>query len=193
MSAALSRQARLFARHQQRVQLETLLSDPLSRPSGWVILIGSIPTAAMIWFSTAAAMAPLAAAIVSYVVALAVVSGAWMAAGWIAEARAFRRAPYRWLLHFGSTGAAGAYARLDRKQRLTVYSIWATPRGQGYGSMLIDRIIDDTAGAELWLVADNRRAASLYRRHGFEPVRRELLGQRMVLHRGRKAAEEDLT
>jgi hypothetical protein len=48
---------------------------------------------------------------------------------------------------------------------------------------VLQQIITDTQPHDLWLVADNRRAASFYRRHGFQLVRREPLGHRMLLHR----------
>lgn len=70
-----------------------------------------------------------------------------------------------------------------KKGRLTLYSVWANPRGRGHGAALLDQIITDTAPHDLWLVADNRRAARFYQRHGFHPVRRELLGHRMLLSR----------
>jgi GNAT superfamily N-acetyltransferase len=73
----------------------------------------------------------------------------------------------------------GAYAQLDRKQRLTLRSVWANPQGHGHGAALLDQIITDTAPHDLWLVADNRRAVRFYQRHGFQPVRRRLLGHRM--------------
>lgn len=178
----MSDQAR-FARGQQQVMLTELLSSPLKRPAGWAILVGALPTAVIVWPAAAAVMAPAAAAAVSYISALAVVFGAWVLAGQVVERRAFRRAPYRWLIRCGPSGAAGAYARLDRRRRLTLYSVWAAPQGHGYGSRLLEQVIRDTRATDLWLVADNRRAAQFYRRHGFEPVRRELLGQRMVLRR----------
>ena len=61
--------------------------------------------------------------------------------------------------------------------------MWANPRGHGHGAALLQQIIADTQPHDLWLVADNRRAARFYHRHGFQPVRRELLGHRMLLHR----------
>lgn len=179
----MSDQARAFARGQQQVMLAGLLSSPLKRPAGWAILLGALPTAVIVWPTAAAVMAPAAAAAGAYIFALAVVFGAWVLVGQVVERRAFRRAPYRWLIRCGPSGAAGAYARLDRRRRLTVYSVWAAPQGHGHGSKLLEQIIRDTADTDLWLVADNRRAAELYRRHGFAPVRRELLGQRMVLRR----------
>ena len=118
----------------------------------------------------------------SYLLAAALVFAAWMVTGRIMERRAFQRAPYRWLVRDGSD-AAGAYAQLDRKHRLTLYSVWANPRGHGHGAALLQQIIADTHPHDLWLVADNRRAARFYQRHGFQPVRRELLGHRMLLAR----------
>ena len=184
MSAAeeLKRQARTFARDQQRVELETLLSNPFQRPAGRVIPIAAVPIAVLPWPMTAGVGSWPIAAAGCYLLAVALVFAAWMLIGRIMERRDFQRAPYRWLVRDGSVGAGG-YAQLDRKRRLTLYSVWADPRGHGHGAALLQQIITDTHPHDLWLVADNRRAARFYRRHGFQPVRRELLGHRMLLAR----------
>jgi hypothetical protein len=51
-------------------------------------------------------------------------------------------------------------------------------------------ILQDTQpDGDLWLVAVNKRAAAFYLRHGFQHVRRDLLGHRMVLQRPRSDGE----
>lgn len=184
MSAAdeLKAQARTFARAQQRVELATLLSSPWQRPAGWVIPIAGLPIAVLLWPMIADVWPGLPAVAWSYLLAVALVFAAWVLTGRILEQHAFAHAPYRWLTQRGVV-VAGAYAQLDRKQRLTLHSVWADPQGHGHGAALLDQILTDTAPHDLWLVADNRRAARFYQRHGFHPVRRELLGHRMVLTR----------
>ena len=179
----LKAQARVFARAQQRVELATLLSNPFQRPAGWVIPITGVPITVLPWPMTAEVWPALPAVAVSYLLAVALVFAAWLLTGQILERHAFRHAPYRWLAQHGGVGVAGGYAQLDRKHRLTLHSVWANPRGHGHGAALLRRIIADTAPHDLWLVADNRQATLFYQRHGFQPVRRELLGHRMLLHR----------
>ncbi len=179
----LKAQARVFARAQQRVELTTLLSNPLQRPAGWVIPIAGVPITVLLWPMTVDVWPALPGVAVSYLLAVALVFGAWLLIGQILERHAFRHAPYRWLTQQGGADVAGAYADLDRKQRLTLRSVWANPQGHGHGAALLPQVIADTAPHDLWLVADNRRAARFYQRHGFQPVRRELLGHRMLLAR----------
>lgn len=179
----LKAQARVFAREQQRVELTTLLSNPFQRPAGWVIPLAGLPIAVLLWPMTAEVWPTLPAVAWSYLLAVALVLGAWWVTGWMMERHAFRRAPYRWLARRDGADVAGAYAHLDRKRRLTLHSVWANPQGHGHGGALLRRIIADTAPHDLWLVADNRRAARFYQRHGFQPVRRELLGHRMLFAR----------
>ena len=187
----LKAQARVFARAQQRVELTTLLSNPLQRPAGWVIPIAGVPITVLLWPMTADVWPALPAVAVSYLLAVALVFGAWLLIGQILERHAFRHAPYRWLAQHGGADVAGAYADLDRKHRLTLRSVWANPQGHGHGAALLRQVIADTAPHDLWLVADNRRAARFYQRHGFQLVRRELLGHRMLLARssGREQGE----
>ena len=186
----LKRQARTFARDQQRVELTTLLSNPLQRPAGWVIPIAGLPITVLLWPMTVDVWPALPAVAVSYLLAVALVFGAWLLIGQILERHAFRHASYRWLAQHGGADVAGAYADLDRKQRLTLRSVWANPQGHGHGAALLRKIIADTAPHDLWLVADNRRAARFYQRHGFQPVRRELLGHRMLLARSGREHRE---
>lgn len=191
MSAAdeLKAQARTFARAQQHVELATLLSSPWQRPAGWVIPIAGLPIAVLLWPMIADVWPGLPAVAWSYLLAVALVFAAWVLTGRILERHAFAHAPYRWLSQRGDTFVAGAYAQLDRKQRLTLYSVWANPQGHGHGAALLRQVITDTAPHDLWLVADNRRAARFYQRHGFQPVRRELLGHRMLLARAAGQAQ----
>jgi len=179
----LKAQARVFARAQQRVELTTLLSNPLQRPAGWVIPIAGLPITVLLWPMTAEVWPALPAVALSYLLAVALVFAAWLLIGQILERHAFRHAPYRWLTQHGGADVAGAYADLDRKHRLTLRSVWANPQGHGHGAALLGKIIADTAPHDLWLVADNRRAARFYQRQGFQFVRRELLGHRMLLAR----------
>ena len=182
-SKELKAQARVFARAQQRVELATLLSNPFQRPAGWVIPIAGLPITVLLWPMTADVWPALPAVALSYLLAIALVFAAWLLTGQILERHAFQHAPYHWLARHDGVDVAGAYAQLDRKQRLTLHSVWANPQGHGHGAALLRQIITDTAPHDLWLVADNRRAASFYHRHGFQPVCRELLGHRMLLHR----------
>lgn len=183
MPDGLAAQARAFARHQQRVELATLLSNPWQRPAGWVIPIAGLPIAWLLWPMVLDVWSGLPAIAWSYLLAVALVVAAWVLTGRVLERHAFAHAPYRWLTQRGDTCVAGAYAQLDRKQRLTLHSVWADPRGRGHGAALLEQILTDTAPHDLWLVADNRRAARFYQSHGFQPVRRELLGHRMLLSR----------
>jgi len=113
---------------------------------------------------------------------IVIILGVYAAAAPRWEARSFATAPYRWLLRTGH-GSSGAYAKPDRRGRLMLYSVWAIPQSQGIGAELMRQVLHDTVeqGLDLWLVAVNRRAARFYRRCGFNPVNRELLGTRMVL------------
>jgi GNAT superfamily N-acetyltransferase len=187
----LTAQSRIFARHQQRVELATLLSNPWQRPAGWVIPTAGIPIAVLLWPMVADVWPALPAAVGSYLLAVALVFGAWILVGRLLERHAFHLAPYRWLTQHSGAYVAGGYVQLDRKGRLTLYSLWADPRGRGHGGTLLDQILTDTAPHDLWLVADNRRAARFYQRHGFQPVRRELLGHRMLLDRGSERTIRD--
>ncbi|HEY5845851.1 MAG TPA: GNAT family N-acetyltransferase [Microlunatus sp.] len=193
MSAAeeLKAQARVFARAQQRVELATLLSNPFQRPAGWAIPIAGLPITVLLWPMAAEVWPALPAVAWSYLLAVALVFAAWLLTGQILERHAFQHAPYRWLTRRDGADVAGAYAQLDRKHRLTLHSVWANPQGHGHGAALLRQIIADTAPHDLWLVADNRRGARFYQRHGFQPVRRELLGHRMLLARsgGREQRE----
>ena len=187
----LTAQARAFARAQQHVELTTLLSKPWQRPVGWVIPIAGLPIAVLLWPMLADVWPVLLAVPGAYLLAMALVFAAWRLVGRIQERRAFRHAPYHWLIHEDGADVAGAYAQVDRKGRLTLYSVWANPQGHGHGGRLMAQIIADTTPHDLWLVADNRRAARFYQRHGFQPVGRELLGHRMVLARADSPATAD--
>lgn len=179
----LTAQARAFARAQQHVELTTLASGPWQRPVGWVIPIAGLPIAVLLWPMLAEVWPGLLAGVGAYLLAMALVFATWRLIGRIQERRAFQHAPYRWLIQEDGADVAGAYAQLDRKRRLTLYSVWANPQGHGHGGRLLAQIIADTAPHDLWLVADNRRAAHFYQRHGFQRLGRELLGHRMLLAR----------
>ena len=97
----LKAQARVFARAQQRVELTTLLSNPLQRPAGWVIPIAGVPITVLLWPMTVDVWPALPAVAVSYLLAVALVFGAWLLIGQILERHAFRHAPYRWLAQHG--------------------------------------------------------------------------------------------
>jgi len=172
-----------FGRMFTRVEITALLSNPFGRPTGWIVLFGGVINGLIL----APALAPLtgndpAALAVGVPLGIVIILGVYAAAAPRWEARSFAAAPYRWLLRTGH-GSSGAYAKPDRRGRLTLYSVWAIPWNKGIGAELMRQVLRDTVeqGLDLWLVAVNRRAARFYRRCGFNPVNRELLGTRMVL------------
>ena len=177
----MTSEAREFGQRQHRIELAALVSKPFAQPVSWALLAAAVPIALLIWpWLSQQAPAYLAAA-GSYLLGLGLLFALWHLSAPTVEARAYQRAPSRWLLHLEDGGAAGAYAQLDRKQHVKLYSVWADPPGRGHGSELLRRIIADTRPAELELVANNRRVADFYRRHGFQDVRRVLAGHQMIL------------
>ena len=174
-------EAREFGQRQHRAELAALLSKPFAQPVSWALLIAAVPIAVLIWpWLSHHAPAYLAAA-GSYLLGLGLLFALWHLSAPTVEARAYQRAPFRWLLHLEDGAAAGAYAQPDRKQHLKLYSVWADPPGRGHGSKAPPRIIAETRPAELRLVANNRSVADFYRRHGFQDVRRVLAGYQMIL------------
>ena len=174
--------ARTFARRWLRVELASVLSKSFVRP-GTAMLVAStaVLTALLsrtiqLWVSSSLAAHGLAF-LAGAALAVALYS---LTASWV-EARSFAAAPHRWLLPV-SGGWAGAYARPDRRGRMTLYSVWASPRGQHLGSHLIQHICAemDARGCDLHLVAVNHRVARFYRRFGFEPVRQGRFAYRML-------------
>ena len=158
-----------------------------TQPAGrWNGLDRSVASSTRLLYSVSAhdgrCVAGAAAVALSYLLAVALVFAAWLLTGQILERHAFRHALPLAGQHDG-VGVAGAYAQLDREHRLTLYSVWANPQGHGHGAALLRQVLADSEPHDLWLVADNRRAARFYQRHGFQPVRRELLGHRMLLAR----------
>ena len=181
-------EARAFGRGLVRVELATVLSNPFSRPVGWILLLGALPASIAVctWLPP---MLWIVSAALAYLIALASITGAYLIVAPGVEARGFDNAPHHWLRQY-TDGQAGALARPDRKGRLALYSVWSQPRGHGVGSLLMNEVLHDTQpDGDLWLVAVNKRAAAFYLRHGFQHVRRDLLGHRMVLRRPRSGAE----
>ena len=179
---SISAAGRRFGSQVVQIEFETLLPNPFRRPVGWALILGALLPAVMVW-TLLPPMPFVVAGPVAYLTALLVFSVTYRVAAPIVEARAFDAATYRWLEQ-PVEGQAGAFARPDRRGRLTLYSVWARPRGQGIGGRLMRQIIDDTEPAgDLWLVAVNARVADFYRRIGFRRVGRELLGHRMVFER----------
>lgn len=178
--------AQTFAARQHRVELNEVLSNPFSRPVGWALLLGALSFTLLFAPQLAVPVPPAAALAVVYLSGLAALGGIWHLTAPAIEARGFRRAARRWQVDFGGGAGAGAYADLDRSGRLTLYSVWADPRNQGHGTQLLNTIIAETAPAELWLTADNRRVEAFYRRCGFVTVGRRITGHRMLLQRGRR-------
>ena len=172
-------EAREFGQRQHRAELAALLSKPFAQPISWALLTAAVPVALLLW-PFLSHHAYLAAA-GSYLLGLGLLVALWHLSAPIVEARAYQRSPFRWLLHLEDGAAAGAYAQLDRKQHLKLYSVWADPPGRGHGSQLLRRIIADTRPAELRLVANNRSVADFYRSHGFRDDRRVLAGHQMIL------------
>lgn len=179
----LIRDARTFAARQHRVELSEVLSNPFARPVGWAILLGGTSFIVLLAPLLANLLPMVAAIILAYVAGVVLLTGIWHLSAPILEARSYRNATHRWLLALGDQAGAGAYATADRSGHLTLYSVWADPRGQGHGGVLIEAVIADTAPDELWLTADNKRVAAFYRRHGFVDAGRRLTGHRMKLSR----------
>jgi GNAT superfamily N-acetyltransferase len=146
------------------------------------MLIGAVPTAAFVWLWLPR-LQPVTRGGIAYLVAVVLLTAVYLlVAPWV-DARAYTAAPYRWLGPFAG-GRGGAFARPDRRGRLTLYGVWAEPRRRGVGSVLMRQVIHDTEPAgDLRLVAVNQAAARFYQRLGFVHVGRTLLGHRMILQR----------
>lgn len=165
--------ARRFAWKWLRVELACVLSKSLVRPATAMLVASAAVLTALLspmmqlWVSS-----PPAAHVLAFLAGTALATALYsLTASWV-EAGSFAAAPHRWLLTVGD-GWAGAYAKPDRHGRMTLYSVWASPRDQHLGSALMRQICAemDAQGCDLHLVAVNRAAASFYGRFGFEPVR----------------------
>jgi ribosomal protein S18 acetylase RimI-like enzyme len=174
--------ARRFARSWLRVELACVLSrNDFRRPSTCLIaLVAAIVTAQLtsilLLLVESTPLALLLALVLGTALALTLYS---VTASWV-EGRNFAVAPHRWLMHVDQ-GVAGGYARPDRRGRMTLYCVWAYPRGQQVGSKLMRQVCADmdASGCDLYLVAVNRRVAAFYRHFGFETVSSGPLGVRM--------------
>lgn len=172
---------RRFARKFLQVELASVLSKDFVRPATALLLASAATLTAVLvptfqlWLDSAATT--LLAAILAGT-ALATALYAWTALQ--VEARNFTAAPHKWLLPIGD-GWAGAYAKPDRCGRMTLYSVWASPRGQHLGSTLMRQVCAemDALGCDLHLVAVNGSAASFYRHLGFKQLHSGRLAFRM--------------
>ena len=186
MAAATERDgdaaARRFAWKWLQVELTSVLSKNFFRPATAMLVTSTAVLTALLtnmmrlWVSSSAA-----AHVLGFLAgtALAFALYAWTALR--VEARSFTAAPHKWLLPLGD-GWAGAYAKPDRRGRITLYSVWASPQGQHLGSTLMRQVCAemDTLGCELHLVAVNSGTASFYRHFGFQQVRSGPFAYRMT-------------
>lgn len=163
-----------------RVELACVLSKEFFRPAT-ALLVGSaalflpvLTPTMQVWLNPAAAL------VVAFVFAAALATSLYSLTAFRVEARSFAAAPHRWLMPVRN-GWAGAYAKPDRHGRMTLYSVWASPRNQHLGSMLMRQICAemDSLGCDLHLVAVNGEVVSFYRHFGFEQVRHSRFAVRM--------------
>lgn len=170
----------------RQVEFRSILSNPINRPLGqMIVLIPLVSTGLLAGLAAWLTPPPLTVAmlVVLYVAGVGVAAGTLALTSPRVEAKAFSAAPYKWLLSI-APGSAGAYARPDKKHRLTLYSVWANPQGREIGPILMTQVLADTpSNTDLWLTAANKRVAEFYRRFGFIRISRGLLGIRMVLRR----------
>ena len=163
------------------VELACVLSKDFVRPATAMLVTSAAVLTALLshmvqlWVSSSAA-AHVLAFLAGTALATALYS---LTAAWV-EARSFTAAPHKWLLPLGD-GWAGAYAKPDGRGRMTLYSVWASPRGQHLGSTLMGQVCAemDALGCDLHLVAVNSGTASFYRRFGFQQVRSGPFAYRM--------------
>ena len=117
--------SRRFAWLLLQTEFSAILSNPFTRPSGWLLTVGSLimTTAFLSLFLVFAGwIAALAAALVT---GLLLTTAVYALTTWTIERRRFSRAPYTWLKRY-SSGQARAYAMPDRNGRLTLRSAWAS-------------------------------------------------------------------
>lgn len=173
--------ARRFAWRWLRVELACVLSKSFVRPAtamlvaSTAVLIAVLSPVMRLW------VGPSVAQVLAFLAGTALATALYSLTAFWVEARSFAAAPCRWLLTAGD-GWAGAYARPDRHGRLTLYSVWASPRRQQLGSRLMRQICAemDAWGCELHLVAVNGDAVRFYRHFGFQQARRGWFVKRMV-------------
>jgi ribosomal protein S18 acetylase RimI-like enzyme len=173
--------ARRFAWKWLRVELACVLSKSFVRPAtAMLVAAAAVLTTLLSPMIQQRMNSPQAAHLLAFLggTALATVLYA-LTAFWV-EARSFAAAPHRWLLTLGE-GWAGAYARPDCRGRMTLYSVWASPRDRHLGSALMRQVCAemDALGYDLHLVAVNGGVVRFYRHFGFEQVRPGRLGYRM--------------
>jgi ribosomal protein S18 acetylase RimI-like enzyme len=173
--------ARRFARMFLRVELASVLSKDFVRPTTALLVASTAIFTALLASTVQLRLhSPAAAHAAAFLAGAAVATALYAATALRVEARSFAAAPHKWLLPL-CRGWAGAYAKPDRRGRMTLYSVWASPRRQHLGSALMRQVCAemDALGCDLQLVAVNQGAASFYRRFGFEQVRRGRFAFRM--------------
>jgi len=174
--------ARRFARMFLRVELSSVLSKHFVRPSTALLVASAATlTAALIPTMQVWTDSPVATLLGAFLTGTALAIVLYTRTALRVEARSFAAAPHKWLLPLGE-GWAGAYIKPDRRGRMTLSSVWAYPRGQHLGAALMRQICAemDVRCCDLHLVAVNGRAATFYRRFGFEPVREGRFSVRML-------------
>lgn len=165
-----------------RVELASVLSKGFFRPTtallvGQTVIFMALLTPMMqLWPRSASA-----ARVVAFIAAAALASMLYALVALRVEARSFAAAPHKWLVPIRH-GWAGAYAKPDRRGRMTLYSVWASPRRQHLGGVFMRQVCADMdeVGCDLHLVAVNRGVASFYRHFGFVQVRPGRFAFRMV-------------
>lgn len=185
MTAAPGRQgdaaARRFAWKWLQVELACVLSKAFVRPATAMLITSAAVLTALLNHTMQLLMgSPAAANVLVFLVGTALATALYSLTAWWVEGRSFAAAPHRWLLSIGD-GWAGAYARADRYGRMTLYSVWASPRDQHLGSALMWQICAemDAQGCDLHLVAVNGGVIRFYRHFGFEQVRQGRFAYRM--------------
>lgn len=174
--------ARKFAWKWLQVELTCVLSKNLVRPATAMLITSAAVLTALLthtmqlWVSSSAA-----AQVLAFLAGTALATALYSLTASRVEARSFTAAPHKWLLQLDDGCWAGAYAKPDRRGRMTLYSVWASPQGQHLGSILMQQVCAemDTLGRDLHLVAVNSGTAGFYRRFGFQQVRSGPFAYRM--------------
>lgn len=173
--------ARRFAWKWLQVELSCVLSKAFVRPATAMLVVSAGAFTVMLSRTMQLLVHSSSVALVlAFLAGTALATALYsLSASWV-EARSFAAAPHRWLLPVGD-GWAGAYARPDRRGRMTLYSVWASPRDHHLGSHLMRQICAemDARGCDLHLVAVNGGLVSFYRHFGFEQVRQGRFAYRM--------------
>ena len=194
MTAAPQKQgdaaARTFAWRWLQVELACVLSKAFVRPATALLITSTAVLTALLNSTLQLLMGSAAAGhVLAFLAGTVLATALYSLTAWWVEARSFATAPQRWLLPIGD-GWAGAYVKPDRHSRMTLYSVWASPRNQHLGSTLMRQICAemDAQGRDLHLVAVNGSVIRFYRHFGFEPVRQSRFTYRMSRPAGDAAA-----